>query len=361
MLRILKVWYHKYFSDPQAIMLAFLLIVGTIVILTMGGMLAPVLASIVLAYLLEAGVVRIVRMGAPRIVAVSLIFVVFLAVLFFVAIGMMPLLSNQLTQLLGELPSMIAQSQQYLMRLPEKYPDFISDIQISEFLSAIRNEIAELGRGALSFSVASVLGLITVLVYLILVPILVFFFMKDKDQITQWGTRWLPRDSELAVHVWREMDLQIGNYVRGKVLEIIIIFAVCFLTFTFLGLNFSLLLAVLVGLSVIVPYIGATVVTIPVAVIGFFQWGISGDFGWLMLAYFVIQILDGNVLVPLLFSEVVNLHPIAIIVAILVFGGLWGFWGVFFAIPLATLVQAVIKAWPLNEMSTEASGEAGER
>lgn len=342
-------------------MLAFLLIVGTIVILTMGDMLAPVLASIVIAYLLEAGVVRIVRMGAPRIVAVSLIFVVFLAVLFFVAIGMMPLLSNQLTQLLGELPSMIAQSQQYLMRLPEQYPDFISDTQISEFLSAIRNEIAELGRGALSFSVASVLGLITVLVYLILVPILVFFFMKDKDQIAQWGARWLPRDSELAVHVWREMDLQIGNYVRGKVLEIIIIFAVCFVTFTFFGLNFSLLLAVLVGLSVIVPYIGATVVTIPVAVIGFFQWGMSGDFGWLMLAYFVIQILDGNVLVPLLFSEVVNLHPIAIIVAILVFGGLWGFWGVFFAIPLATLVQAVIKAWPLNEMSTEVSGEAGER
>jgi putative permease len=65
-----------------------------------------------------------------------------------------------------------------------------------------------------------------------------------------------------------------------------------------------------------------------------------------MIAYGEIQALDGNVLVPLLFSEVVNLHPVAIIIAILVFGGLWGFWGVFFAIPLATLVQAVLKAWP---------------
>jgi putative permease len=59
----------------------------------------------------------------------------------------------------------------------------------------------------------------------------------------------------------------------------------------------------------------------------------------------VIQILDGNVLVALLFSEVVNLHPVAIIVAVLVFGGMFGFWGIFFAIPLATLVQAVLKAW----------------
>jgi putative permease len=55
--------------------------------------------------------------------------------------------------------------------------------------------------------------------------------------------------------------------------------------------------------------------------------------------------LDGNLLVTLLFSEVVNLHPVAIVAAVLVFGGLWGFWGVFFAIPLATLVQAVLKAW----------------
>jgi putative permease len=67
--------------------------------------------------------------------------------------------------------------------------------------------------------------------------------------------------------------------------------------------------------------------------------------------------LDGNVLVPLLFSEVVNLHPVAIIIAILVFGGLWGFWGVFFAIPLATLVQAVLKAWPRTKESRKISSQ----
>ncbi len=68
-----------------------------------------------------------------------------------------------------------------------------------------------------------------------------------------------------------------------------------------------------------------------------------------MVAYLVIQGLDGNVLVPLLFSEVVDLHPIAIIAAVLVFGALWGFWGVFFAIPLATLVKAVFHAWPTQD------------
>ena len=142
------------------------------------------------------------------------------------------------------------------------------------------------------------------------------------------------------------MDQQIANYVRGKFWEIIIVWSASFVTFTMLGLEYAMLLGVLVGLSVIVPYIGAAVVSIPVILLAWFQWGWGADFIWLTVAYLIIQALDGNVLVPLLFSEAVDLHPVAIIVAILVFGGLWGFWGVFFAIPLATLVQAVISAWP---------------
>ena len=68
-----------------------------------------------------------------------------------------------------------------------------------------------------------------------------------------------------------------------------------------------------------------------------------------MITFIITQLLDGNLLVPFLFSEAVNLHPLIIIIAVLIFGGLWGFWGVFFAIPLATLVKAVVNAWPSNE------------
>ena len=100
------------------------------------------------------------------------------------------------------------------------------------------------------------------------------------------------------------------------------------------------------GLSVIIPYIGAALVTIPVVVVGYFQWGFTSEFYYLVIVYLVIQGLDGNVLVPLLFSEAVNLHPVAIILAVLFFGGIWGLWGVFFAIPLATLIKAVIYSWP---------------
>jgi putative permease len=156
----------------------------------------------------------------------------------------------------------------------------------------------------------------------------------------------MPARRRLISQVWEEVHEQIGNYIRGKVLEIVIVGSVCYLVFSIMGLQYAFLLAVLVGVSVIIPYIGAVLVTIPVVVIAFLQWGLSSQFGWFLLVYGVIIAIDANVLVPLLFSEVVRLHPVAIILAVLVFGGLWGFWGVFFAIPLASFVKAVLKAWP---------------
>jgi len=221
--------------------------------------------------------------------------------------------------------------------------------------------VGTIGQKVLSWSLASVVGVITLLVYLVLLPLLVFFFLKDKEKIIAWIAHLLPEDRKIAVHVWKEVDKQISNYIRGKFIEIVIVWSATYVTFALFGLQYAMLLSVLVGLSVVIPYIGATVVTIPVLLVAWFQWGWSPEFGWLVAAYFVIQALDGNVLVPLLFSEVVSLHPIAIIVAILVFGGFWGFWGVFFAIPLATLVNAVIQAWPTRRELDEklAAQEAG--
>ena len=195
-------------------------------------------------------------------------------------------------------------------------------------------------------SLAGLPGLLTLVIYLILIPILVFFLLKDRDEIINWFVRFLPSERPLLRRIWTEMDHQMANYVRGKVVEIIIVGGISYFCFAWLGLNYAALLGLLVGLSVIIPYIGAILVTIPVAAVGFIQWGLYESFYYLIAAYVVIQVLDGNVLVPLLFSEAVNLHPIAIILAVIFFGGIWGVPGVFFAIPLATLVKAVINAWP---------------
>jgi putative permease len=343
---LLTGWFRRTFSDPQVIALTLALIVGFAVIMFFGNMLAPVLASVVIAYLLEGLVVSLERWRVPRLIAVIIVFVTFILFVTAIMFGLLPQVSKQLTQLLQQVPSMLSTGQESLMRLPAMYPELITPEQITELITLIKTEIATLGQEILSLSLSSVVGLITLMVYFILVPLLVFFFLKDKTKIIRWFIQYFPEDRGIADQVWSELDEQISNYVRGKFWEILIVGSASFVAFSILGLNYAALLAVLVGLSVIIPYIGATVVTIPVLVVAWFQWGLGSEFVYLAITYFFIQMLDGNVLVPLLFSEVVNLHPVAIIVAILVFGGLWGFWGVFFAIPLGTLVKAVLTAWP---------------
>ncbi|MFK5913476.1 MAG: AI-2E family transporter [Woeseiaceae bacterium] len=345
MIALVKIWYERYFSDPQAMVLAAVLVIGTTIILTMGDMLLPVLASIVIAYLLEGVVRKMHKHGSSRLAAVIIVFSVFLAFLIFLIFGIAPLVSSQLSELFKELPRYLSTGQQLLLQLPQHY-SFVSELQVEELIDLINREITGLGSHIVSLSLSSIPGLITLAVYIFLVPMLVFLFMKDKENISRWFTEMLPTDRILVSQVSDEMDLQLGKYIRGKFWEIMIVGVVTYIGFAILGLKYAILLSVLVGLSVLVPYIGAAAVTIPVVLIAFFQWGWTNEFFWLVGFFGISQALDGTILVPWLFSGLVNLHPIAIIVSVLVFGGLWGFWGVFFAIPLATLVSAVIHAWP---------------
>ncbi|MHC8321824.1 AI-2E family transporter [Pseudomonas sp. GB2N2] len=349
MFKVLRDWIQRYFSDEEAVVLAVLLFLAFSAVLTLGGMLAPVLAGMVLAYLMQGLVVTLERLRVPGGVAVGLVFALFMGVLLVFMVVVVPLLWHQLITLFNELPGMLAKWQSLLLLLPERYPHLVSDEQVLQAIEVARGEIGKFGQWALTFSLSSLPLLVNIMIYLVLVPILVFFFLKDRDMIGQWVRGYLPRERALITRVAREMNRQIANYIRGKVIEIFICGGVTYIAFVVLGLNYAALLALLVGVSVVVPYVGAVVVTVPVLLIALFQWGWSDQFIYLMAVYGIIQTLDGNVLVPLLFSEAVNLHPVAIICAVLLFGGLWGFWGVFFAIPLATLFKAVLDAWPRKE------------
>jgi putative permease len=270
----------------------------------------------------------------------------FLTSLFFLLFGLVPMLTRQLTQLVQQIPSYISKGQDLLLQLPQRYPQMVSEEQVQLLIGNAGNELAVAGQQFLTWSLTSVGNVVGLLVLLVLIPVLVFFLLKDKQLLIDWFKGYLPAERHLVSSVWADVEAQIANYVRGKAGEIIIVGAVSYVTFVSIGLEYSALLATTVGFSVLIPYIGAAVVTLPIALVAYFQWGWGWDFGQVMIAYAIIQALDGNVLVPLLFSEALNLHPVAIIVAILVFGGMWGFWGIFFAIPLATVVQAVLKAWP---------------
>ncbi|KJR30031.1 MULTISPECIES: AI-2E family transporter [Vibrio] len=349
MFEMISRWYKRRFSDPHAASLVAILLFGFITIYFFGHLIAPLLVAIVLAYLLEWPVAQMRRLGVPRTIAVVTVILLFVGIMLVALFGLIPTIWTQVGNLINDIPSMYTGLQKFIATLPERYPE-LANLQIVESIATnAKNKVLGMGESVVKGSLASLISIATLAVYLILVPLLVFFLLKDKDEMMSMASGLLPKNRRLANKVWHEMNEQISNYIRGKVLEILIVGGVSYVTFAVLNLRYSALLAVAVGLSVLIPYIGAAAVTVPVAIVALFQWGISSEFYTLLIAYAIIQALDGNVLVPVLFSEAVNLHPVAIIVAVLVFGGLWGFWGVFFAIPLATLVKAVWKALPSQE------------
>ena len=352
MLDIFEKWYRRYLFEEESILLLVLLTVAVVLLMTIGDILAPVLAAIVLAYLMQGLSSQLQRHGLPQWLGFSIAFLVFISAFFGVSLGLLPLAWRQMISLAAELPRMVDQGRQLLDVLPEQYPEILTARQLNELVSAAQSEVASMGQLLVTRTLSSLPGVFTVMVYMVLIPILVFFFLRDRQQILGWLGGFLPHERPLLRKIWGEMNMQFANYARGKVLEIIIVGGVSYFCFTWLGLNYAALLALLVGLSVIIPYIGAALVTLPVVAVGFFQWGVGTEFYTLFVVYVIIQGLDGNVLVPLLFSEAVNLHPVAIILAILFFGGIWGLWGVFFAIPLATLIKAIINAWPTPQVET---------
>lgn len=358
MSQVFKKMIHRYFHDEEATILAILIAATVVAFYVFGKILAPVIAAFVISYLLIPFSNRLIKFGLPYGLANILVFLVFIGSLLFIFLGIMPMVIRQTSNFGAEAPKILQDVVVQLQLLPVQYPDYFSEAVVSHWSSYLSGN--SFGETIVSWvvpiiqaSFQSVPNILGVAVYVVIVPVLVFFIMKERRYLLEQLEWMLPKRRSLLNQIGNEMNQQITNYISGKFLEIVIVGLVSYGVFTFLGLKYSALLAVIIGFSVLVPYVGAIAVTIPVATIALFQWGFGSEFMYVMLAYGVLQMLDGNVLVPLIFSEAVNLSATAIIVAVLFFGGLWGFWGVFFAIPLATLLKAIMNAWPTHQDEAE--------
>lgn len=353
MIKVIHTLYRRYFSEEEAIIFLGILVALVVILMTFGGVLAPLLWSLVLTYLLQGMVNTLERWKVPHRLSVYLVYFLFISALMTVMLVLLPFIWNSIASIINNLPQMIDRMRSMLQSLSERYPEVFTAEQVDQWVKSAQAELARFGQVMLGYSVTSFTRIITWMIYTILVPILVFFMMKDSEKLLAWFETRLPEKRPIMAQIWHEMNDQLSNYIRGKAVEIVLVTGCCFLLFSWVGLRYPLLLSILVGLSIIIPYVGAKVVAIPVFMVAFIQWGFTPDFYHLAVGYVILLVLDGYLLVPILYSEAVFLHPIAIIAAVLFFGGLWGFWGVFFAIPLATFIKATMRAWPVSELPAE--------
>ena len=331
----------RFFSNEESIYFAILIIFSFLFIILFGNVLLPVIISVVIAFLLNGLLRTLLKMQISQRVALPVTLVIFFG--FYLSLfTALPSLGTQINNLLQNLPSIVSSFQSTLVEMN----NYFSKEDIDLIFANLSNQINSLLSSALGQLAGTISLMFNAILYAIMIPLMVFFFLKDKDDLLQIAGSILQKENGFMQSVFSEMNDQLFNYVTGKFLEMIIVASFSYALFAILGLPYAVLIAILVGLSVIIPIFGAILVTIPVVLIGLYEWGLTENFYWLLSLYLLIQVLDGNVLVPILFSNRNNLHPVVIIISVLFFGGIWGFWGLFFAIPLATFIKEIINSWP---------------
>lgn len=332
------------FQDPQVAGLAVALTGATLVVVLFGDPLAPYITALVIAYLLEGMVRALERIRMPRILAVLIVFSLFMLLLNLILFLLLPTLTMELSRISEEIPRIKETLKELLHQATESAAGLVDPAFAESLLVQMVETLQELAGKGGEFLIQGLTHLISILVYLVLVPFLVFFFMKDKNLLVAAFTRYLPPERGLLNRVLQEVDAGVGGYIRGKFWEMMLLGMASYAGFVFIGFEFAFLVALLTGLSVLIPFLGLALVTVPVLVLGVLQWGLHWEAINPLIVYSILQTIDGSALAPLILGETVRVHPTTIMLAILFFGALWGIAGVFFAVPLAVLVRSVLEA-----------------
>ncbi len=345
-MKLINEWIERYFNHREALTLIIILLGISLFIYSFQTIVTPILLSITISYLCSLFVHQLRKLGIPQLASVLIVFTLFLSLLIWLIIWLLPLLWEELRNLLTLLPNIVASLKTTLITLHEHFPKILPPTQIESLTQQLNQGVTSLLKPIISFSFTSILNLATSIVYLVMVPLMVFFILRDEETIVKWITNLLPKKRFVLHQIWHEFRSKLQIYIRVKVTLAILSGLVSFITFEWLGLRYSTLLGFLVGLSTFIPYVGLIIITTLITIIAMFQWGISKNFWYVIFAHFIINFLEGNLLEPIFFAESMQLSPLVIILSVLLFGNLFGFWGVFLAIPLAALAHTVLKYWP---------------
>ena len=333
------------------------LVLGVIVaffwfVWTIKSILIPFGFAALLAYLLNPIVKKLSLHGLSRPIASGLIVLTFLIVFLFVAFIPWPILSQQLAVLQARLPLMLSNLQNMLTHsaLVEQFFPMIAAGEIALWFSHIRDVVMEnVNFSNISQQVFGVLMkgssvILNILTWVALMPIITYYLLANWPTTVKMLRRLVPVGWRLDVfQLGDEMDVVLSQYVRGQFLLIVSLALYYAVALSFTGLDVAISVGILTGCFVIVPFIGFSLGLVLGALSALLQFGFSMPFVVVLAIYAVGQVLESYVLTPRLVGERIGLSPVAVIFALMVFGALFGFVGVVFALPASAIVVVLMR------------------
>ncbi len=228
--------FKKIFSNEETLVFSVLLISAFLIMFFLGSILTPFLISIIFAYLLIGMQSRFESLGIKSSIALFLTYSIFLLLGITLMVWLAPLVYQQLQAIVLEVPKWLSSFRLFAQDIPSKYPDLVSSDQITVFLESLSGQITTLSQDFIKASIAGIQNTATIAINLILLPILVFFFLCDRESIISGFLSILPKERSMLKNVWVEMDEQLSNYARGKAIEIVIVGSAAAIIFMYFGL-----------------------------------------------------------------------------------------------------------------------------
>ena len=309
----------------------------------LGEVMAPFLVGGAIAYFLDPVADRLERLGLSRITATTLISLVALLLVILLVLAVIPMLVGQLTALINAAPDILSRLGTWLVTQFPELTDSTSTMRktLDEIAQAIQSKGGILAQGVIN----SLLSVVSALLFIVIVPVVAFYLLVDWDHMVERIDDLLPRAHAPVIRdIAGQIDRVLAGFVRGQVtvcLSLGVFYATALMT---AGLQFGLVIGAFAGAITVIPYIGSLLGGALAIGIAFYQfWGDWLQIGLIAVIFGLGQFIEGNILTPRLVGKSVGLHPVWLMFALSVFGGLFGFVGMLVAVPLSATIGVLAR------------------
>jgi len=309
----------------------------------LGDVILPFVLGGAIAYFLDPVADRLERLGASRALATAIIAVVAVVIFVMMALLVIPTLVQQSVDLVNTTPELLRNLRDFLIA---RFPDIIEpESTIRKSLDQIGQTIQSRGGELLDTALSSVSSLLNIVLLFVIVPVVSVYLLLDWDRMVARIDELLPRDHAPVIrHLASEVDATLAGFIRGMGTVCLILGTYYAVALMLVGLQFGLVVGFIAGILTFIPYVGAIVGGMLAIGLAMFQFW--GDWVWIIVVWAIFQsgqLIEGNLLTPKLVGDSVGLHPVWLLLALSVFGSLFGFVGMLVAVPVAAAIGVLAR------------------
>jgi len=322
------------------ILLALLIAGGVWFAFSIGALVRMVIIAFIVAYLLNPLINWIESSGMGRTAATSAVFLVILVVVGYVLFLVLPMVVDELKTAQENMAS--GQASDKLFKIKGAIEEKLAFIGIRDLdiMEKTRNYFVNVGNKLFQY----LLNAVSIVTNLIIIPFISFFLVKDIRLIKKQFIRMVPnRFFEFTLNVIHKMDLQLGNFIRGQILESAIIGGLSIIALWMLNVDYYIVLGIFAGIANIVPYIGPVAGVVPPVLISLYETGDLALAGYIAISFILIQLIDNGVLKPVVVGGSVDLHPLIVLLAVIIGGKFFGILGMILSIPVTGFLKVIIR------------------